>query len=256
MGRYAAKPNPKPNPIDDIGTQRIRITQNIDGKNGILVSGSRPVLIGNENGVPFLTPLGMPELPFSNNGTYLLAPLIVGDIRGLASLWVESDEMEGVEGLGAPGGLPASVYESKKQSTLQLYQEIVGLKTFPGSVTTAKKVHSGVTTHRAIELIARSEDQTEQALLKRKTFILSCSSEARKPFLSSVLTEEEKEKEETFYDRFFPTLESFCEPDLSIGGAPLLSSREYKLVIMQSGTAVDEYVFPLGEIGLGLEIGI
>jgi hypothetical protein len=74
---------------DDINPQRISITQNIDGKISILVSGSRPILISNDHGIPFLSPIGMPELPFSNSGTYLLAPLSVGGIKGLASLWVE-----------------------------------------------------------------------------------------------------------------------------------------------------------------------
>lgn len=110
-----------------------------------------------------------------------------------------------------------------------------------------------MTTHHSIELLPKSDDNTEQALLKNKTFILSCSTEKKTPFLQSVLTAEEREKEEKEYDRFFPTLESFCQPDPTVGPAPFLSSREHKLVIIQSGTAVDEYIFPLGEQILGIE---
>lgn len=81
---------------DDINPQRINLAQNIDGKISVLVSGSRPIMISNDNGIPFLSPIGMPELPFSNSGTYLLAPLSVGGIRGLASLWIENDDETGI----------------------------------------------------------------------------------------------------------------------------------------------------------------
>ena len=227
--------------FEDMNVQRIKELRGMDGSISALVSGSRPLVVRNDSGVPFIGPLGSPELPFSNSGTYLLAPLCVGQMKGMASLWTESDDC------------PSSGTDSRKQGTLQLYQEIPGLICYPGSITTAKKTHSGVTTHHCTELMGRSEDSTEQALLKRRTFVLACSTEKKVPFLYSVLTNEEKEKEETFYDRFFSNLESFAQPDPNTGAAPELSIREYKLVIMQSGAAVDEYVFPLGEQVLGIE---
>ena len=233
---------------DDLCPQRIRV-HHADERTTVLVSGSRPVMICNDSGIPFLAPLGTPDLPFSNNGAYLLAPLSVGKIQGVASMWVENDD--GFPPV--PTGLSAAVTESKKQSTLQLYQEVPGLLSYPGSVTTAKKMHSGVTTHHCVELLARSEDNTEQALLKNRTFVLACSTEMRIPFLSAVLTDDEKDKEEKFYDRFFPSLDSFTQPDPLVGAAPDMTTREHKLVIMQSGTAVDEYVLPAGEQVLGIE---
>ena len=236
---------------EETGPQRIRVTHDISGGSSVLVSGSRPIIICNDSGIPFLAPIAMPELPFSNSGMYLLTSLRVSGLSGIASLWVESDDIE-VQG---PGGSISGVAgtNDKKQSTLQLYLEVPNQILYPGSVTSTKRLHSGLTTHRCLELLARSEDSTEQALLKRKTFILSCSTEKRTPFLSTVLTTEEKEKEESFYDRFFPSLESFSQPDPHVGAPPFLSSREYKLVIMQSGTAVDEYILPLGEQILGVE---
>ena len=233
---------------DDLCPQRIRV-HHTDERTTVLVSGSRPVMICNDSGIPFLAPLGTPDLPFSNNGAYLLAPLSVGKIQGVASMWVENDD--GFPPV--PTGLSAAVTESKKQSTLQLYQEVPGLLSYPGSVTTAKKMHSGVTTHHCVELLAKSEDNTEQALLKNRTFVLACSTEIKIPFLSAVLTDDEKDKEEKFYDRFFPSLESFTQPDPLVGAAPDMTTREHKLVIMQSGTAVDEYVLPAGEQVLGIE---
>ena len=233
---------------DDLCPQRTRL-HHTDERTTVLVSGSRPVMICNDTGIPFLAPLGIPDLPFSNSGAYLLAPLSVGKIQGVASLWVENDDVFPP----IPGGLPAAVSESKKQSTLQLYQEVPGLLSYPGSVTTAKKMHSGVTTHHCVELLAKSEDSTEQALLKNRTFVLSCSTEVKIPFLSAVLTDDEKEKEEKSYDRFFPSLESFTQPDPLVGAAPEMTTRQHKLVIMQSGTAVDEYVLPAGEQVLGIE---
>jgi hypothetical protein len=51
-------------------------------------------------------------------------------------------------------------------------------------------IHSGVTTHHSVELLPKSDDNTEQALLKNKTFILSCSTEKKTPFLQNVLSNE------------------------------------------------------------------
>ena len=233
--------------MEDMCPQRIQVSKSMDGRTTVLVSGSRPLVVSNDSGIPFLAPIGLPELPFSNSGTYILAPFCVGSVKGIASLWVENEDAPHTAG-GAP-----SLSESKKQSSLQLYQEVPGLICYPGGVVTARKMHTGVTTHRCVELLAKSEDSTEQALLKRRTFVLACSTEKKVPFLSSVLTDAEKEKEESFYDRFFPSLESFAQPDLRVGAAPDLSIREHKLVIMQSGTAVDEYILPRGEQVLGIE---
>jgi hypothetical protein len=231
---------------EDMCPQRIQVARSTDGRTTVLVSGSRPLMVSNDSGIPFLAPIGLPELPFSNSGTYILAPFCVGPVKGIASLWVENEDVP--HGGGAP-----SLTESKKQSALQLYQEVPGLICYPGGVVSARKMHTGVTTHRCVELLAKSEDSTEQALLKRRTFVLACSTEKKVPFLASVLTDAEKEKEESFYDRFFPSLESFAQPDLTVGAAPDLSIREHKLVIMQSGTAVDEYILPRGEQVLGIE---
>lgn len=232
---------------EDMCPQRIHVSLSTDGCTTVLVSGSRPLMVSNDSGIPFLAPIGLPELPFSNSGTYILAPFCVGSVKGIASLWVENEDHPHTAGVVPP------LTESKKQSSLQLYQEVPGLICYPGGVITARKLHTGVTTHRCVELLARSEDSTEQALLKRRTFVLACSTEKKVPFLSSVLTDAEKEKEESFYDRFFPSLESFAQPDLRVGAAPDLSIREHKLVIMQSGTAVDEYILPRGEQVLGIE---
>ena len=238
---------------EDTDSRRIQISYNSNGRSSVLISGSRPITIINDSGLPFLAPLGLPELPFSNSGSYFVVPLKVGSVKGIASLWIENDDIEGAQGFSGVNGLLGINNDIKKPSVLQLYQEIPNQIIFPGSVTSSKKLHSGLTTHHCIELLAKSEDSTEQALLKRKTFILSCSTEKHVPFLSTVLTNDEKEKEETFYDRFFPSLDSFCQPDVTLAPAPLILYREHKLVIMQSGTAVDEFIFPLGEQILGVE---
>ena len=36
------------------------------------------MVVSNEDGLPFVVPLGLPELPFANNGSHLLAPFTVG----------------------------------------------------------------------------------------------------------------------------------------------------------------------------------
>ena len=67
-----------------------------------------------------------------------------------------------------------------------------------------------------LELLPRSDDRTEQALLKRRTFVLACSQEVKTPFLHDVLTQEERQKEIENYDRFFTSLDSFCQPGMSL----------------------------------------
>jgi len=92
-----------------------------------------------------------------------------------------------------------------------------------------------------------------QALLKRRTYVLACSEEVKTPLLPAVLTDEERAKEDELYERFLPALDSFCQPNPAVAPPPMIASRRHKLVVMQNGTALDQYTLPLREHVLGIE---
>jgi hypothetical protein len=183
-----------------------------------------------------------------------LTPLSVGDIRGVTALWSEKEESDDQTAAAAAAAATAQTApDSKRQAMLGMYQEIPDLTLYPGGVTSTRKVNTGVTTHRCFELLSKTDDLIEQSLLRRKTLIMSCSTDVHVPFEPAVLTEEEKKKEEEMYDRFFLDLTSFCQPASAVGAAPTMAHKQYKIAIVQSGTVVDEYSLPLGEHVLGLE---
>jgi hypothetical protein len=198
-----------------------------DGRNCVAVSGIRPLLVVNDTGLPSVIPLGLPELPFFNAGSFSLSPFKMGKTRGIATLWQEFDNFENTK-------------TSAKQSVLGLYQEVPGLNIHGGKVT-MKKIHVGQTIHHSLEILPKTDDRIEISLLNKKTTIISCSEEVKSTFLAPVLTGEEIEKEEKEHERFFPDLSSFCQPDKTVGAAPPLISRKHKLSLVQGGTVVDTY---------------
>lgn len=199
-----------------------------DGRNCVVVSGARPLLLVNDTGLPNVIPLGLPELPFFNAGSFCsLSPFKMGKTRGIATLWQEFDNFENTK-------------SSAKQSVLGLYQEVSGLNIHGGKVT-MKKIHVGQTIHHCLEILPKTDDRIEISLLNKKTTIISCSEEVKSAFLPSVLTDEEIEKEEKEHQRFFPDLSSFCQPDKAVGAAPPLIARKDKLCLVQGGTVVDTY---------------
>ena len=214
----------------------------MDGRNAVSVSGAFPLVIFNDSGLPHVMPLSLPELPFVNAGTYMVQPLKVGDIAGVASFWQEHEIID-------------SAKTQTKQSILGIYQTTPGLQVLGAQdFVTVKRISARSTVHRMQEIQARTDDKTEQALLKKKTYVLSCSDEVRRPFLPSVLTKEEQEREESTYDRFHLDFTSFAQPDRASGAPPPTVGRQYKLAILQDGVAVDVFNMPVGEHVLGVEV--
>ena len=200
----------------------------------------------NSSGLPNVLQLGLPEIPFFNNGHYIVEPFNVGDLSGVVTLWQES-ELNDAKG-------------ATKQATLGLYQEAPAQMDIDGGSISYKKVHVGMTVHQAIEVHPRTDDRTEQELLNpkhspnRKTYLLLCSEEKQTPFLPSVLTEKEKKTEDELYDRYFPDLESFSQPDKAVGAPPMLTCRQFKIAFIQNGKCVGIHELPEGENVLGMEV--
>jgi len=218
----------------------------INGGNAVIVSGIRPHIIMNSSGLPSVMPVGLPEIPYFNNGHYIVEQLHVGKTSGLVTLWQETE-----------------VNDSKgttKQSTLGLYIEIPDQIHLDGGIISFKKVHVGMTVHQVTEVQPRTDERTEQELLNpnnnpnRRTYLLLCSEEVKTPFLASILTDEEKQKEAELYERFFPDLDSFCQPDKAVGAPPPLKTRKYKIAFIQNGKCVGIHELPDGENVLGMEV--
>lgn len=216
----------------------------------IIVSGMRPYAVINDNGVPTVLPYNMPELPYINAGSLQLAPFVAGEGQSpcLVSLWQEFDSVD----------MAAGPKSAQKQTTLGLYYEIPDLESVPGSLLSYKKIRAETTVQEAVEVLPNTDDRTECALLRRKTFILSCSQEVKNSFLPNVLTQEELilegEGAERNFDRFFLSLDSFVQPNPNIGAAPPTVMREHKIAIVQGGAAVSQYILPKGEKVLGVEV--
>ncbi len=241
----------------------INIPSILNGCNGIGITGSRPLLVYNNTGLPNVLPFCLPELPFINSGSFIIGSFNVGDINGIATIWYEHDVV-------------IDVLKSSKQTILGLYQQLPNLDIIggTGSVLTMKKIKANITIHHTIEVLPKSDDRVEQSLLKDKTFIISCSENIKSPFIPDTLSEEEKakvyslekvvtmkkpdaasgEKMETLYKKFFPDMSSFCNPANSkYGPPPSIMCKSYRLVTVQNGKAVDTFQFPLREEIVNIE---
>jgi len=220
----------------------------VSNKNAIIISGMRPYAVINENGAPTVVPYNLPELPFINAGSFQLAPFIAGDAMPcLITMWQEFDNVD----MSGPKA-------AQKQTIVGIYHESPDLESVPGSLLSYKKIRADTTVHAAVEIVPHTDDRTEAALLRRKTFVFSCSHEIKSPFLPNVLTQEEMviegEGAERNFDRFFLNLESFAQPSIKVGAPPPSVSRQHKIALVQGGAAVSQYMMPEGEKVLGIEV--
>jgi hypothetical protein len=178
---------------------------------------------------------------------YLMTSFYYGAMSGLAVLWRE--EKSDLNDTSLSSSHSMNLRAVSTLSTLGLYQDLPDLITSPYSNTSITRQHIGYTTHKLTEFFENlTEDATQKALLKSKSFLLHCSEISEKMFDNNLFTTEEIAQEEGVYDRFFPDKTSFCTPINEIGAPPKLNEVEYRLSIMQSGgVIVDSYLLPKGE---------
>jgi hypothetical protein len=223
--------------IDSLATYRMNLVPTVASSDGVLIPGPRPAVVFNYRGRPQIVNLTLPELPYANPGSYILAGLSVGKVSAIITLWMES-----------------SGEQLSNRRILSLYSTPTPSIVFPDSIATLSKLEVGSTIHNYAELQPRTDDKIELSLLLKKTYILACSSTIKKPFTPGVLTEEEQKVEEELYDRFFYDLTSFKQPDETLAPAPLLESEQHRLVLAQGGCAIDEYLLRDCEQVLGIEV--
>jgi hypothetical protein len=191
----------------------------------------------------------MPEIPFVNFGRYCALPLRAGSINAVATLWCDLEDGDYIRSATGDAAVRAG-----RTATLGIYQEVPGLQLYPNSSVSTRKVHVGKTVHRCAEVLRRTDDKTEMALLEKRTFVMSCSETTTRPFIPTVLTAEETLREDVLYERYLTSLDSFCQPNAELGQAPLLNERSHSLTIVQGDAAVDTYSLPPNETVLDMQV--
>lgn len=260
------------NPLDNPLMYNLRDFTNLDGRQGVLCSGLRPLIVVNDTGLPSLLPISFPELPFASTGYYSVTPICCagGSHRGICSLWVEVKSRGDIVNNIAPA-LPPTRHPSLKPgfqpplplqpkppsysvaSILGIYREISGLTLLPNSSITFKKSYIGRTVHHIQEVLPKTDDKIQLSLLKYKTFVLSSSLEAEDDFKENVLTEEEMAEDKAHYDRYFPSLKSFGHSSDELGAPPSEKRDQHSILLVQNNCVADEYKLPPFESVLGVE---
>ena len=226
------------NEFNNLGSSLTYI-DDLDGYPGVLISGARPLLLSINHNLPFLMPLATPELPYINdNGVYKVTSLLCNNICGVICLWRDLNELN----------------KSVRMSSLSFYKEIPNLKLYPNSLISVKPVSIQCTIHKCVEVLCKTDDKIQQALLKKKTFILSCSEDIVTDFKKCPLTDSEKEQDAMIYERFYPDLQSFNEPDNTNNQAPKLITKQYKVLIIQNNQIIDTYILKPDEVIVDIEV--
>ena len=218
----------------------LNLVEDLDGCNALLVSCNNPVVLFNCHGLPQLLPIGFPETPYINCGQHVVVPCKFGRFQGITTLWYEHED---IESLRQPGGIP----RSSKKATLAFYQSISSLIHFPGASISVSRVDVGKTIHKFRDLDKRTDDKTEQILLDKKTYVLSCSEEQSVEFPDQLTTQEELENEDIYLERYLPMLNSFSHASSELGPAPAFTDRAHYIVLSQGGAVVDKYTMFPGE---------
>ena len=123
-----------------------------------------------------------------------------------------------------------------RPSILGIYKQIDNLSIHSGGALSSTKLSTKRTVHKCKEIGNVTQDMIEQALLKKKTHVLTTSYPIETVFNREVQTNEEIEFDNTMYSRFYPTpmlTESYFQPSERYGPDPLLTDRKYQLSIIQ-----------------------
>jgi hypothetical protein len=79
-------------------------------------------------------------------------------VRAVAALWCEHED---IESLKTQKKTQAGTAKSPKPTSLDIYQEVLGLELYPGGTVSVKRVRVGQTVHRFEELLGRTDDRTQ-----------------------------------------------------------------------------------------------
>jgi hypothetical protein len=240
----------------------LSLIDEINGRSAVLVAGNEPLIITTVHGLPSIYSIGLPEIPCINYGLNIVVSFCIKDIKAIASLWIEFEDIQSIKNptptttttTATGAAVAVAVARSNRECLLGIYQQIPSLELYPHSNVSIKRTVVGKTVHKLAEILNRTGDRTQQALLEKKTVVLLCSEECQAPFLPSVLTEAEFEEDGELYERYFTALESFSPPDESLGRPPYVMERMHSLTLLQLGNIVDTYWFPRNESIVDMEV--
>lgn len=219
----------------------------------ILVSANDPFLITIEKGYPVMLSLGFPELPYINYGHHIAVPVEVMGKSLIGTMWIEFDDIESFKNHIHMRN------RAQKQSTLGIYyflprQSTLLVPNVAGTGLCFQKMTVKRTVHKCLEMLRNTDNKTEQALLEKKTILLLTSFQKRKKFNTAVVDGEDKETEDVLFERYFPILESFQQPDEKLAPLPQQNDREFHISLLQNGNIVDSYPIPLNECALDIAV--
>ena len=153
--------------------------------------------------------------------------------RGLITLWLEHD---------------ADTPQAKEQRVglMGLYQEAPGYRSYsPGASLSFKRQLVGRTVRSTSEVAAKGDDKLEQELLARRTSFYACSKPRSRAFDTSKVSDEDRAAALALYDRYYPDMKSFLEPDAEgMGAEPDLPCQSDSVVLVQDARPVSEFVLP------------
>lgn len=193
---------------------------------------------------PVLLPLDFPETPLVNFGCCTALPLFVNDTSILGTLWYEYEDLDTTTEI-------AKMHRIKnkplKQSTFGIYRQLPRQIVGAGMNGAMQAVSIEKTVHKCMEIMRLTDNKTEQALLEKRTYMLLCSHDVFRPFNPQVITEEDGDTENVEYERYFPNVESFQQPNPDLAPLPLTRTKEYRICLLQNGKIIDNFLIAQNE---------
>jgi hypothetical protein len=249
----------------------------------IFLATHDPKIILFERSFPIILSFDFPETPFVNFGFFTVLPLFpyshnspsnnhnnhthnsnnnisLADDLLLATLWYEYEDLDTTTEITKHHRIKN---KAMKQSIFEIYrilskQSIMLSPTtqHPHHVTCYQSIASEKTIIKCCEILKITDNKVEQALLDKRTFLLSFSSYKQLPFnTKTVFQEYDQENEENApYERYFPFLDSFQQPNPNIAPNPMIKEKEYTISLVQHGKIVDEYLLPANEQYLDMTV--
>ncbi len=233
---------------------------NYSGQDAILISGNDPKIYFIEKGCSVMMPMGLPETPYVNYGQYLVLPLpSIIEYRKphlnptsprchslIATLWYEFEDIDVFKN---PGNIK---HRAQRQSTFGLYRLLPNQRFSIYDKLSFQSLEVNQTVHKIFEIAKLTDHMTEQALLDKKTYLLYSSKDVYREYQPDVHSTLQENTEDVMYERYFPILESFSNPDPSIAPHPLVPHKEFRISLLQSGRIVDSFL--LGENELVIDV--
>jgi len=212
----------------------------------LLISANDPLVLTVEKGYPLVMTIGFPELPYINYGHYTVLPFYLMGKTLIGTMWIEYEDIESFKNHIHMRN------RAQKQSNLGIYyvlpkQSQLLLPSSNGYNISLQKVNVRKTVHKVVEMQKLTDNKTEHALLEKKTFLLLASFPKFSKFNNSVVGSVDNETEDVLFERYFPILDSFQQPDASVAPSPSKIDRIFNISLVQNGNGVDTFEIPPNE---------